>query len=101
MNWIESAQGGVLLRLQIQPRASRTEWVGLHGEPPRLRLRIAAPPVDQAANDELISFLRKTLGVPAGRIELVRGHKSKAKDVLVSGVNLEAIRTKLLSCMNP
>ena len=62
--WIMEKDNGVVLRLQIQPRASRTEVAGLHGEPPRLKVRVAAPPVDGEANEELVSFLAKALGIP-------------------------------------
>lgn len=48
------------LRLRVQPRASRTEVVGLRGD--EIRVRIAAPPVDGAANDMLVRFLAERLG---------------------------------------
>jgi uncharacterized protein (TIGR00251 family) len=47
--------------LHIQPKASRDEWSGLHGE--RLKLRIKAPPVDGKANAYLIGFLAKEFGI--------------------------------------
>jgi len=80
MAWIEPTPHGVLLRLQAQPRASRTEVVGLQGD--RLKIRIAAPPVDGAANQELLRFLKKQLGCP---VALVSGETTKYKDVLCTG----------------
>ncbi|HTL12332.1 MAG TPA: DUF167 family protein [Bdellovibrionota bacterium] len=78
---------GVILRLHIQPKASRTEIVGVHGTgaDARLKVRIAAPPVDGAANEELVRFLKKALG--ASGAELVRGHSSRSKDLLIRGLS--------------
>lgn len=95
-SWLQEADGGVILRLIIQPRASKTQVVGLHGEPPRLKLRIAAPPVDGEANEEVLSFLKKALKATNSDLELVRGHTSKLKDVLCRGISAETARLKLL-----
>lgn len=94
--WVQEGEGGVTLRLVIQPKASRTEAVGPHGEPPRLKVRVAAPPVDGAANEELTRFLKKQLGLPGSRIELLRGQASKQKDVFCLGIGAaEAVRRLL------
>lgn len=88
-------QNGVVLKLQVQPKASRTEVVGLHGEPPRLKIRIAAPPVDGEANDELLRFLKKKLRVTSAQLQILRGESSKSKDVFCSGITADAAQ-KLL-----
>lgn len=90
MSWLEKTPSGTLLRIQVQPKASKTEVTGVHGD--RLKIRIAAPPVDGAANEELLRFLKKKLGVPASQITLLRGHTSKMKDVLCVGVTEDAIQ---------
>jgi uncharacterized protein (TIGR00251 family) len=59
----------VRFRVHVQPRASRTEIVGRHGA--ALKVRLHAPPVDGAANDELISFLAKALGVSRRAVRIV------------------------------
>jgi uncharacterized protein (TIGR00251 family) len=94
-DWIQETQEGVLLRIQAQPKASRSEVAGLHGEPPRLKIRLAAPPVDGEANDELIRFLKKKLGIPASQITLIRGQSSKMKDVLCQGISSVDARSRL------
>ena len=94
-SWLIVLNDGLLLRLLIQPKASKSEVIGPFGEPPRLKVKIAAPPVDGAANEELLRFLRKTLGVPLKNIELVRGETSKMKDVQVSGLTAEQILSRL------
>jgi uncharacterized protein (TIGR00251 family) len=93
---IEDIPGGVLLRLWIQPKASRTQVTGLHGEPPRIRIQVAAPPVDGAANEELLRFLKKTLRVPSASLRIVRGETSKFKDIECLGLSAERIRPLLI-----
>jgi len=81
---LQQTAGGVRLTLHVQPRASRTELAGLHGD--ALKLRIAAPPVDGAANDAVIRFLAGLLGVPRTAVTLVAGAESRRKVVEVTGV---------------
>ena len=61
---ISETKTGVRLAIQVQPRASRTELAGIHGD--ALRIRLAAPPVDGAANEELIRFLAGEEIAPQG-----------------------------------
>lgn len=93
--WLESVDGGVLLRLYIQPKASHSEVVGPHGEPIRLKIRVAAPPVDGVANEALLSFLKKKLGLRLAQLELIRGQASRQKDVLCRGVDVLSVQKKL------
>jgi uncharacterized protein (TIGR00251 family) len=88
MKPVEGTDDGIRLRLRIQPRASRTEVVGLHGD--TVRIRLSAPPVDGAANEELIRFLAATLGVPTRAVEITAGHGGRQKTVLVRGVGCAA-----------
>ena len=81
--WHEIRGQDVLLRLRIQPRASRDAIEGIHGD--RLRVRVSAPPVDDAANDRLILLLARTLDMPRSSVQLVRGARGRDKDVLLSG----------------
>ncbi len=90
---IREVEGGVELTLHLQPRASRTELVGAHGN--ALKLRIAAPPVDGEANDELIRFLAKTLGVTKAQVTIVSGATGRKKRVRVEGVAIGVVRTAL------
>ena len=84
MSWATAAGGGTRLTLRVQPRASRSEVVGPHGD--ALKLRLAAPPVDGAANDALVRFLAETLDVPRASVTLVAGPGSRSKVVDVAGL---------------
>lgn len=84
MSWLRADGDGVVLTLHIQPGAKKTEVAGLHGD--ALKIRLAAPPVDGKANEALIAFLAKALGVPKANVELVSGQTSRAKRLRVAGV---------------
>ena len=56
---VQDTKDGAILTVHIQPRASTTECVGIHGD--AIKIRVAAPPVDGAANDRLIRFLARRL----------------------------------------
>ncbi|HEY8212253.1 MAG TPA: DUF167 family protein [Myxococcaceae bacterium] len=83
--WISQVQGGVELRVLVQPRASRSRVVGEHGG--ALKIALAAPPVDGAANEALVELLAELLGVPRRQVSLVSGQSSRRKAVRVSGVD--------------
>lgn len=82
---ITAVPGGVEIALHIQPRASRTEVIGAHGD--ALKIRLAAPPVDGEANEELVRFLAKALGVPKRAVTIVRGATGRKKMVRVEGID--------------
>ena len=76
--WLRDCKRGVELRLHCQPRASKTEIVGRHGE--AIKIRLAAPPADREANEELCQFLTRYFGCPAtGRSDSIgQGCKAEA-----------------------
>ena len=75
--------GEVVLDLHVQPGAKRTEVAGTHGD--RLKIRLAAPPVDGAANDELVRFLAEAFGVPRRNVTIVTGATARRKRVRIEG----------------
>ena len=81
------------LRLKVQPRAARTALAGLAGS--ELKVRVAAPPVDDAANEALVRFLAERLDVPRSRVRLVRGRTGTHKVVEVTGVAPDRAATQL------
>jgi uncharacterized protein (TIGR00251 family) len=83
---LEPTVGGIRLRIQVQPRAARTELAGLHGD--ALRIRLAAPPVDGAANEALVRFLAGTLGVARSSVAITAGVSGRRKTVVIEGVTV-------------
>jgi len=71
----------LVLALRVQPRASRDELAGPHGE--RFRVRLTAPPVDGKANAHLLRFLADCFDVPAADVRLERGENSRDKQVRI------------------
>ena len=77
--------GNLIFNVCVVPRASKSEIVGdLDGA---LKIRIASPPVDGAANAELIKVLSKKLNVAKNAVEIVGGQTSKQKLIRISGIN--------------
>ena len=72
---------GILLSVYIQPRASCNQVVGVHGG--SLKIKLTAPPVDNAANQMCIQFLTKCLGLPKSAAKIVSGHTSRHKKLLI------------------
>lgn len=90
---VQDGQNGVVLTVHIQPKASRTEYVGIHGN--ALKIRVTAPPSDGAANDELVRFLADCCGVPPRSISIYAGAKSRTKRVLIEGVTSKTVLARL------
>lgn len=76
--------GGTFIRVQVQPRAARTEIAGPHGD--AIRIRLAAPPVEGAANEALIRLLSSRLGVPRAAVSIRSGQGGRRKVVAVAGL---------------
>lgn len=83
----------VILAVRVQPRSSRNELAGAIG--PELKVRIAAPPVDDAANEEVLRFLARTLGCPRNQLRLAHGRASRHKRVGIRGFSVDQVRQKL------
>jgi uncharacterized protein (TIGR00251 family) len=92
-NVLRTHADGVLLSVKLQPRASKNEiGAELGGE---LKIKVTAPPVDAAANEALVKFLAQELECPRGKVELVRGHTSRHKTILLHGFKPENVLSKL------
>ncbi|HYB74106.1 MAG TPA: DUF167 domain-containing protein [Candidatus Sulfotelmatobacter sp.] len=85
--------GDVWLAVHLQPRAARTELAGLHGD--ALKVRVAAPPAEGAANGALCAFLAAHLGLPPSRVRIQRGATSRAKVVCLQGVRAAEVAARL------
>jgi uncharacterized protein (TIGR00251 family) len=87
---LESYAGGVRFRVQVKPRARKSEIRGVHGG--ALRVAVAAPPVDGEANDELLRTLGRALSVPRSALEIVSGTSGRSKLIRVRGVSEAQVR---------
>ena len=92
-NGLTPIDGGIRLTVHVQPRASRTEIDGQYGD--ALKIRLAAPPVDGAANEALVRFLAEVLARPRAAVRLTAGAGSRRKTVEVAGIGATDAARKL------
>jgi hypothetical protein len=91
--YVRDTDQGVVLEVQVQPRASRDEVVGTHGD--GLKIRITAAPVAGAANKHLLKFLAKKLRVARSQMSIASGATSRAKSIAIEGIKAEEVRQRL------
>lgn len=84
---------GVTFTIHVQPRASRNEICGLHGG--EMKIRLTAPPVDDAANKLCIEFLARSLHIAKSLVSITAGSKSRHKTVHIEGIRPEEVLTLL------
>ncbi len=85
----DSPEEAVLI-IHVQPKASKTEYAGLHGG--ALKFRIAAPPVEGAANDTLCEYLAGVFALPKKSVVIKAGGGSRHKRVLLIGVSVQRVK---------
>ena len=78
---IQKTPRGAVFKVLVKPRSFKNRLIGIHGE--ALEIKITAPPVNNAANRMCIKFLAKALDVPKSSLEIVSGHTSRNKQVLL------------------
>lgn len=81
------------INIYVQPRASKTVVAGMHDG--CVKIRLAAPPVDGAANVALVEFVAEQLGVAKSRVRIVSGTTSRRKVIEVEGVSAEQLSKAL------
>lgn len=84
-----------LVDVRVIPRAGRSGFAGLRDG--ALLVRLAAAPVDGAANDELIALLARTLHLPKRDITIISGERSRSKRVRVAGMNRAQVMDRLMA----
>jgi uncharacterized protein len=82
---IEATPGGVLISVRVVPRSSRSGVAGTRGG--AVLVRLQAPPVEGAANAELVEVMAKVLQVPKRAVSIVAGDRSRHKCVRVAGID--------------
>jgi len=82
---VTETDGGVTFKVCVVPRSSKSEIVGEHYR--SLKIKLKAPPVDGAANAELIKVLAKYFGVSKADVRIVGGETSKNKRIKIDNLS--------------
>ncbi len=90
---IEQTPGGVRLWLKVVPGASRDRIVGALGD--ALKIAVAKPPHDGAANRAVVALLAAQLQVPLAQVQIVRGHGNPRKEVFIGGLSSDTVLLRL------
>jgi uncharacterized protein (TIGR00251 family) len=94
VNDLYSTDGdGVVLRVHVQPRAGRSAVVGRHRV--ALKVRVAAPPVDDRANEATIELVAEMLDVPKQQVSIVAGERSRVKRLRVTPIEADDVESRL------
>lgn len=86
--------GSLLLKLFVQPKASRNEIAGLHNG--ALKLRLTTPPIEGRANKAVIAFVAKLLHLPKSSVSIKSGLQNRNKEILILGCEEKKARQILL-----
>lgn len=89
-----AAAPAAVIDVRVIPRSARSRVDGLRGQ--AILIRLAAPPVDGAANDALVAFLSEALALPRRSIRIVAGEKSRDKTIALMGMDASLARARLL-----
>lgn len=77
---------GLVFQIFVQPKSSKNEIVGLYGD--ALKIKLTAPPVEGAANRMCLKYLAKCLSIPPSLLEIISGHNSRTKRILLRYKNV-------------
>ena len=92
---VRDSKEGAVLTVHVQPKAAHTACVGIYGG--ALKIRIAAPPVEGAANRELIRFLAGALSLPTSAVHIESGEGGRHKRVRLEGTTAAHVMMRLMS----
>ena len=90
---IRETAAGLEVRIHVQPRARRSELSGIHNG--TLKIKVLAPPVDDAANRAIIEFFSSLLDISKSSIRITSGQKSRDKTLLIQGLSRKAFIARL------
>lgn len=90
---LNAAGDAVILRIHLQPRASRTEICGIQGD--ELKVRVTSPPVDDAANRLCIEFFADIFSVAKSRVTISSGSRSRHKALRIAGLAIDDVAATL------
>jgi len=87
---VSEQNGAVVLRVRVQPRASRNAIEGVHDG--ALKVRLTAPPADGRANEACCRLLAEQLNIPLSAVRILAGERSRNKRVELRGVSADQVR---------
>jgi uncharacterized protein len=90
---LTGVDGGCVIAVRVIPRAKRSAFDGLRDD--RWLVRLAAPPVDGAANEALIALCAELFALPKRAVRIISGERSREKRVRLEGVSAEAAAERL------
>ena len=93
---LRESEGGLDIPLNVQPRSSRNELAGVQNG--AMKIRLTAPPVEDAANRSVVAFFSSLLDVPKSHCEIRKGSHSRRKVLHVRGVSRDEFLRRLASC---
>ena len=93
---LHDGKKGSALAVRVTPRASRNEVVELLDDG-TIKIRIAAPPSDNEANETLIEFLSEILGIPKSRLDIVAGAAGRDKLISVMDMDVETVHQRIVA----
>ncbi len=92
MEWLREREGGVLISVRVQPKASRNRH-SIEGE--KLKVWITSPPVEGKANEALVEYISKIIGVKKSSVVIEKGEKSREKLLFIKGVDAKLVKERL------
>ena len=93
INYCIETSSGVVLSVRVTPRARKSEIAGSRDD--ALLVRVAAPPVEGAANDALVALFADRLGVARRAIRIVSGERGRQKRIAIAGVTTAFVQDRL------
>ena len=96
MSAVSQTEDGLVLRLYIQPKASRDSIIGLHGD--ELKVAITAPPIDGKANAHLVKYLAKQFKVAKSQVLVEKGELGRHKQIKI--INPQQIPTEVAALLD-
>ncbi len=90
---LKESAGTLFVSVYLQPKASKTEFAGLHGD--ALKVRVAAPAVENAANKACLEFFAETFHLPKSHVRLHSGKTSRQKVIALENISLEQFMQRL------
>ncbi len=96
--WIQEKENCILLKIHVNPRSSKNQVTGLHGD--ALNVKLTAPAVEGKANKALVEFLSEYFGIKKKQVEIKSGDKSREKTVALKDVGIRNIEERIAGRMS-